>query len=96
MRLSEALPRDAAALKLRATRSLVLASPEELAGGALVDALRGTNEEMLATLDADTAERCMHDELAEAYAQFIEEWCGKEEVDAHLVGYGSFIVSGDG
>lgn len=96
MRLSEALPRDATALKLRATRSLVLASPEELAGGALVDALRGTNEEMLATLDADTAERYLQDELAEAYAQFIEEWCGKEEVDAHLVGYGSFIVSGYG
>ena len=96
MRLSEALPRDAAALKLRATRSLVLASPEELAGGVLVDALRRTNEEMLATLDADTAEQYMQDELAEAYAQFIEEWCGKEEIDAHLVGYGSFIVPGHG
>ena len=42
-RLTEALPRDATALKLRVTRSLVLASPEELAGCALVDALRGAN-----------------------------------------------------
>ena len=93
-RLTEALPRDAAALKLRATRSLALASPEELAGGALVDGLRGANEEMLATLDADAAERCTRDELAEAYAQFVEEWCGKEDVDAHLVGYGSLFVPG--
>ena len=76
---------------LRATRALVLASPEELAGGALVDALRRANEEMLAALDADAnadadaAVRCTRDELAGAYAQFVEEWCGKEDVDAHLV-----------
>lgn len=43
---------------------------------------------MLATLDAEAAERCTRDELAEVYAQFVDEWCGKEEVDAHLVGYG--------
>jgi len=92
-RLTEALPRDATALKLRVTRSLVLASPEELAGGALVDALRRANEEMLATLDADAAERGTRDELAEAYAQFVEEWCEKGDVDAHLVGYGSSFVS---
>ena len=90
-RLAEALPRDAAAVVLRATRALVLASPEELAGGALVDALRRANEEMLAALDADAnadadaAVRCTRDELAGAYAQFVEEWCGKEDVDAHLV-----------
>jgi len=83
-RLTEALPRDATALKLRATRSLVLVSPEELAGGALVDALRRANEEMLATLDADAAERGTRDELAEAYVQFVEEWCEKGDVDAHL------------
>jgi hypothetical protein len=84
-RLAEALPRHAAALTLRATRALALTSAEELAGGALVDALRRANEEMLAALDADGAEQCPPDELAEAYAQFIEEWCRKEDVDAHLV-----------
>jgi len=70
---------------LRATRALALTSPEELTGSALVDALRRANEEMLAALDADGMERCPPDELAGAYAQFVEEWCGKEDVDAHLV-----------
>jgi U3 small nucleolar RNA-associated protein 6 len=79
-RLAEALPRHAAAVALRATRTLALASAEELAGGALVDALRRANEEMLAALEADSP-----DELAGAYVQFVEEWCGKEDVDAHLV-----------
>jgi U3 small nucleolar RNA-associated protein 6 len=90
IRLAEALPRDAAALTLRATRTLVLASAGESAGGALVDALRRANEEMLAAIDAEgeVAERCtpaLADELAGAYAQFVEEWCGKEDVDEHLV-----------
>lgn len=79
------MPRDAAAVALRATRALALASAEEPAGGALVDALRRANEEMLAVLDADGMERCPPDELAGVYAQFVEEWCGKEDVDAHLV-----------
>jgi hypothetical protein len=72
-------------VKLRATRALALTSAEELAGSALVDALRRANEEMLAALDADGTEQCPPDELAEAYTQFIEEWCQKEDVDAHLV-----------
>jgi hypothetical protein len=79
------LPRHAAAVALRATRALALTSAEELAGGALVDALRRANEEMLAALDTDGTERCPPDELAGAYTQFIEEWCRKEDVDAHLV-----------
>jgi hypothetical protein len=79
------LPRHAAAVALRATRALVLTSAEELAGGALVDALRHANEEMLAALDADGTERCPPDKLAGAYTQFIEEWCRKEDVDANLV-----------
>jgi hypothetical protein len=70
---------------LHATRALALRSAEELAGDALVDALRRANEEMLAALDADGTERCPQDELAATYAQFIEEWCRKEDVDAHLV-----------
>lgn len=78
------LPRHAAAVALRATRALVLTSAEELAGGALVDALRHANEEMLAALDADGTERCPPDKLAGAYTQFIEEWCRKEDVDANL------------
>lgn len=85
VRLAEALPRHAAAVVLRATRALALRSAEELAGDALVDALRRANEEMLAALDADGTKRCPPDELAGAYAQFVEEWCRKEDVDAHLV-----------
>jgi U3 small nucleolar RNA-associated protein 6 len=84
-RLAEVLPRHAAAVALRATRALALTSAEELAGGALVDALRRANEEMLAALDADGTERCPPDELAGVYTQFIEEWCRREDVDAHLV-----------
>ena len=67
---------------LRATRALALTSAEELAGGALVDALKRANEELLKALDA--AEQ-PPEEMATAYAQFVEEWCGKENVDAHLV-----------
>jgi hypothetical protein len=85
VRLADVLPRHAAAVALRATRALALTSAEELAGGALVDALRRANEEMLAALDADETEQCPPDELAGAYTQFIEEWCRKEDVEAHLV-----------
>jgi hypothetical protein len=84
-RLAEVLPRHAAAVALRATRALALTSAGELAESALVDALRHANEEMLAALDADGTEQCPPDELAGAYTQFIEEWCTKEDVDAHLV-----------
>jgi len=84
-RLAEALPYHAAAVALRATRALAVTSAEELAGGALVDALRRANEEMLAALDADGTGRCPPDELAGAYVQFVEEWCRKEDVDADLV-----------
>ena len=88
------LPRHAAAVALRATRALALRTAEELTGVALVDALRRANEEMLAALDAHGTERCPPDELVEAYTQFIEEWCRKEEVDAHLVSTDiQFVVS---
>ncbi|KAH8996404.1 U3 snoRNP protein [Lactarius hatsudake] len=81
-RLAEMLPGDASAVVLRATRALALTSAEELAGGALVDALRRANEEMLKALDA--AGQQPPEEMAAAYAQFVEEWCGKENVDVHL------------
>ncbi|KAI9437584.1 U3 small nucleolar RNA-associated protein 6-domain-containing protein [Lactarius indigo] len=81
-RLAETLPGDASAVVLRATRALALTSAEELAGGALVDALRRANEEMLKALDAVGQQP--PEEMATAYAQFIEEWCGKEDVDTHL------------
>ncbi|KAH9069823.1 U3 small nucleolar RNA-associated protein 6-domain-containing protein [Lactarius deliciosus] len=81
-RLAETLPGDASAVVLRATRALALTSAEELAGGTLVDALRRANEEMLKALDA--AGRQPPEEMAAAYAQFVEEWCGKEDVDVHL------------
>jgi hypothetical protein len=73
---------------------LVLASPEELAGGALVEALRQANEEILASLDAHGTEQQQRtqDELAVAYAQFVEEWSGKEDVDAHLVRSGISLM----
>ena len=77
-RLAETLPGDASAVVLRATRALT--SAEELAGGALVDALKRANEELLKALEQQAPEG-----LAAAYAQFVEEWCGKEHVDAHLV-----------
>ncbi|KAH9032469.1 U3 small nucleolar RNA-associated protein 6-domain-containing protein [Lactarius pseudohatsudake] len=81
-RLAETLPGDASAVVLRATRALALTSAEELAGGALVDALRRANEEMLKALDA--AGQQPPEEMTAAYAQFVEEWCGKEDVDVHL------------
>ncbi|KAI0250182.1 U3 small nucleolar RNA-associated protein 6-domain-containing protein [Lactifluus subvellereus] len=90
VRLAESLPGDAAGVVLRATRGLALApaEEEEFAGGStLVDALRRANEEMLAALRADTmTERRWppRDAMAGAYAQFVEEWCGKEDLDAHL------------
>ena len=66
---------------LRATRALALTSTEELAGGALVDALKHANEELLKALEAEQ----QSEDLAAAYAQFVEEWCGKDDVDANLV-----------
>ena len=66
---------------LRATRALALTSTEELAGGALVDALKQAKEELLKALETQRPS----EDLAAAYAQFVEEWCGKDDVDANLV-----------
>lgn len=80
-RLAETLPHNPSGVVLRATRALALTSTEELAGGALVDALKHANEELLKALEAQQPS----EDLAAAYAQFVEEWCGKEDVDANLV-----------
>ncbi|KAF8262880.1 U3 small nucleolar RNA-associated protein 6-domain-containing protein [Lactarius quietus] len=81
-RLAETLPGDVSGVVLRATRALALTSKEDLAGGALVDALRHANEELLKALDA--AGQQLPEDLAAAYTHFVEEWCGKDDVDAHL------------
>jgi hypothetical protein len=84
--LAESLPGDATGVVLRATRALALTPAAELSGDTLVNALRCANEEMLAALDPDETDRQPpQDPMAEAYAQFVEEWCGKEDLDAHLV-----------
>ena len=80
-RLAETLPHNPSGVVLRATRALALTSTEELAGGALVDALKHANEELLKALEAQQPS----EDLAAAYAQFVKEWCGKEDVDANLV-----------
>jgi U3 small nucleolar RNA-associated protein 6 len=78
VRLAEALPEDAASVVLRATRALAV-EEEKLSGVGLVEALRCANEEMLAALEPPS------EGMAKAYAQFVEEWFGKEDLDAHLV-----------
>jgi U3 small nucleolar RNA-associated protein 6 len=78
VRLAEALPEDAASVVLRATRALAV-EEEKLSGVGLVEALRCANEEMLAALEPPS------EGMAKAYAQFVEEWIGKEDLDAHLV-----------
>jgi len=49
----------------------------------LMHVLKRDNEELLKALDA--AGQQPTEEMATAYAQFVEEWSGKEHVDAHLV-----------
>ena len=78
VRLADALPEDAASVVLRATRALAV-EEDKLSGVGLVEALRCANEEMLAALEPPS------EEMAKAYAQFVEEWFGKEDLDAHLV-----------
>ena len=77
--LLETLPSLPAAIKLRATRYLT----PDLSGEALVDALRTANDvlsEAVRTSPAETREG-----VASVYAEFIEEWCGKKDVDDNLV-----------
>ncbi|KAI0655912.1 U3 small nucleolar RNA-associated protein 6-domain-containing protein [Cubamyces menziesii] len=79
--LLETLPSLPAAIKLHATRYLT----PDLSGEALVDALRTANDvlsEAVRTSPAETREG-----VASVYAEFIEEWCGKKDVDDNLKAY---------
>ncbi|KAH9892817.1 U3 small nucleolar RNA-associated protein 6-domain-containing protein [Cubamyces lactineus] len=79
--LLETLPSLPAAIKLHATRYLT----PDLSGEALVDALRTANDvlsESVRTCPAETREG-----VATVYAEFIEEWCGKKDVDDNLKAY---------
>lgn len=85
--LGQTLPRDPKGMELRARRHLK-GLPSSV---GFVDGLKKANEEMLAVI-GDGGE----DPLLEAYASFVEEWCGKAE-DDHLVSYNitNTMVDGD-
>ncbi|CDO69297.1 hypothetical protein BN946_scf184976.g16 [Trametes cinnabarina] len=73
--LRETLPSLPAAVKLSATRRLT----PDLSGEALVDALKSANDVLSAavrTSDGDARES-----VAAVYAEFVEEWCGKDVDD---------------
>ncbi|KAL6308122.1 U3 small nucleolar RNA-associated protein 6-domain-containing protein [Sparassis latifolia] len=77
--LRSTLPTDPAAIKLSATRYLT----PGLKGEALIDALKGANEQLVkAVRDNSTSSSS----LAAAYATFVKEWC-KKDVDDTLKGY---------
>lgn len=73
--LRRTLPDDAGAIKLSASRFLA----PELKGEAFVEALRSANEEMLQSVGEGRRESAL-----EAYAGFVEEWCGAA-IDVNLV-----------
>ncbi|KAI9067095.1 hypothetical protein FKP32DRAFT_1564309 [Trametes sanguinea] len=78
--LRETLPSDPAAIKLSATRRLT----PDLSGEALVDALKSANDvlsEAVRTSDGEARRG-----VAVVYAEFVEEWCGKD-VDDSLKAY---------
>ncbi|GBE81415.1 predicted protein [Sparassis crispa] len=77
--LRSTLPTDPAAIKLSATRYLT----PGLKGEALIDALKGANEQLVkAVRDNSTSSSS----LAAAYVTFVKEWCEKD-VDDTLKGY---------
>ncbi|KAF9467295.1 U3 small nucleolar RNA-associated protein 6-domain-containing protein [Collybia nuda] len=71
------LPDNAGAIKLLANRFLV----PELKGEAFVDGLRSANEEMMQSVGEGRREPAL-----QAYAAFIEEWCGAA-IDVNLKQY---------
>ena len=77
--LLETLPSLPAAIKLHATRYLT----PDLSGEALVDALRTANDVLSESVRMCPAET--REGVATVYAEFIEEWCGKKDVDDNLV-----------
>ena len=76
--LRETLPSVPAAIKLSATRHLT----SDLVGETLVDALKSANEQLIAAVR--NAAGSVDSGVANVYAQFVGEWCGKE-VDDSLV-----------
>ncbi|KAI0334977.1 hypothetical protein GY45DRAFT_1351078 [Cubamyces sp. BRFM 1775] len=79
--LLETLPSLPAAIKLHATRYLT----PDLSGEALVDALRTANDVLSDAVRTSPAET--REGVATVYAEFIEEWCGKKDVDDNLKAY---------
>ena len=78
--LHETLPSLPAVIKLSATRRLT----SEAVGEVLVDELKRANEKL-----SETVRRASGDALpgmACVYAEFLEEWCGKD-VDDSLVSF---------
>ena len=73
--LKKTLDQDVRAMKLLAGRFM----REDMKGEEFVEGMRCANEEMMKM--ARTSSRV---EVLEAYAGFVEEWCGRE-IDASLV-----------
>ncbi|TFK94570.1 hypothetical protein K466DRAFT_579822 [Polyporus arcularius HHB13444] len=78
--LHKTLPSHPAAIKLSATRHL----KADLVGEPLVDALKDANEQLLAYIRSTGGP--VSPEVAAVYAEFVEEWCGKD-VDDTLKAY---------
>ncbi|KAI0690201.1 U3 small nucleolar RNA-associated protein 6-domain-containing protein [Cerioporus squamosus] len=78
--LHQTLPSDPAAIKLSATRHL----KADLVGEPLVDALKDANEQLLAYIRSTGGP--VSPPVAAVYADFVEEWCGKD-VDDTLKAY---------
>ncbi|KAA1472793.1 hypothetical protein DENSPDRAFT_839159 [Dentipellis sp. KUC8613] len=77
--LKTTLPKDAAAVKLYATRALA----GEVEGEELISGLRSANEELQHALKEHGAENA---ELYDAYAAFVEDWC-RRDIDDDLKTY---------
>jgi U3 small nucleolar RNA-associated protein 6 len=73
--LQVTLPDDPLAIKLLATRGLA----PDLDIEAFVDALKTANEKLVAAVSARGAG------VADVYAAFVVEWCGRDDLDDHLV-----------
>lgn len=74
---------DPVAAKLSATRNLL----PSLEGAALVDVLRAANEQLTSAVSSACASTRSPTAqgMALAYANFVEEWVQKDEVDTALV-----------
>ena len=87
--LRSTLPHNASAIKLTATRFLT----PDLDGAQLIDQLKQANETLsnairniiLSGRTQTRDEREQLDSFSEVYAEFIDEWCRKDELDPALV-----------